>query len=290
MRRLDLVLIARHPGLSRRRAQDAIEKGQVALDGVIVREPGRRVADAAAIHWDPNRKALPRAQLDLPRLHEDEHVLIVDKPAGLLSVKAPGSDEDNVLAHVAEYAHRLRRDAFVRAVHRLDRETSGALALALSREAADGLIASFRDHRIERLYLALVGGSPAADAGSVDAPIRERYAGGRRGVARPGEQAREARSRWRVIERWKDATLVEVSLDTGRQHQIRAHLAHVGMPVLGDEVYGRGKRGGRMRRVLLHAAVLGFEHPVTRTRLRVESPLPADFKGALALLRKRGRL
>ncbi len=217
-------------------------------------------------------------------------MLIVDKPAGLLSVPAPGSHEDSVLAHVVDYARRLRRDAFVRAVHRLDRETSGALALALSREAADGLIALFRDHRIERLYTALVGGSPLADAGSVDAPIKEQYKGGRRGVARHGEQAREARSRWRVVERFKDATLVEVSLDTGRQHQIRAHLAHVGMPVLGDQVYGRGKRPGSAPRVLLHAAVLGFEHPVTGARLRAFSPLPGDFKAALATLRKRGRI
>lgn len=288
MRRLDLVLIARHPGLSRRRAQAAIEKGQVSVAGEVVREPGRLVAAEADVRWDPNRPALPRARLDLPRLHEDAHVLVVDKPAGLLSVPAPGSAEDSVLAHVAEYVRRLRRDGFVRAVHRLDRETSGALALALSREAADGLIALFRDHRIERRYVALVVGSPQADAGVVEAPIRERYEGGRRGVARPGEPALEARSRWRVVERFPDAALVEVTLDTGRQHQIRAHLAHIGLPVLGDPVYGRQASSPvRVRRVMLHAAVLGFEHPVTGDALRVESPLPGDFLQALGKLRKR---
>jgi 23S rRNA pseudouridine1911/1915/1917 synthase len=290
MRRLDLLLIARHPGLSRRRAQAVIEKGQVSVGGELVREPGRRVAEDAAVTWDPNRPALPRARLDLPRLHEDEHVLVVDKPAGLLSVPAPGSTEDSVLAHVAEYVRRLQRGGFVRAIHRLDRETSGALALALSREAADALIALFRDHRIERLYLALVAGAPRADAGVVDAPIRERYEGGRRGVARPGEPAQQARSRWRVVERFEDAALVEVSLDTGRQHQIRAHLAHVGLPVLGDPVYGRGSVAPvPARRVMLHAASLGFVHPVTGQALRVESPLPEDFRRALAKLRRQGR-
>jgi 23S rRNA pseudouridine1911/1915/1917 synthase len=285
MRRLDLALIARHPGLSRRRAQAAIEKGQVSVGAEVVREPGRRVADEAAIVWDPNRPALPRARLDLPRLHEDEHVLVVDKPAGLLSVPAPGSLEDSVLAHVALYARRLRRHAFVRAVHRLDRETSGALAIALSREAADALITVFRDHRIERRYVALVAGRPGADNGVVDAPIRERYEGGRRGVARPGEPAREARSRYRVLERLPEAALVEVSLETGRQHQIRAHLAHVGLPVLGDPVYGRGVTL-EAPRVMLHAASLGFEHPVTGERLDVASPLPDDFRRVLAGLRR----
>jgi 23S rRNA pseudouridine1911/1915/1917 synthase len=290
MRRLDLALVARHPGLSRRRAQSAIEKGQVSVGGEVVREPGRRVADDAAIVWDANRPALPRARLDLPRLHEDDHVLVVDKPAGLLSVPAPGSAEDSVLAHVIAYVRRLRREGFVRAVHRLDRETSGALALALSREAADALIGLFRDHRIERLYVALVAGRPQADAGVVDAPIRERYEGGRRGVARPGEPALPARSRWRVLERFPDAALVEVSLDTGRQHQIRAHLAHVGLPVLGDPVYGRATLAvWKAPRVMLHAAALGFAHPLTGERLRVESPLPEDFRRALARLRRAGR-
>lgn len=290
MRRLDLVLIARHPGLSRRRAQAAIEKGQVTLAGEVVREPGRLVAADAEMAWDANRPALPRAWLDLPRLHEDAHVLIVDKPAGLLSVPAPGSDEDSVLAHVAEYVRRLQRDSFVRAVHRLDRETSGALALALSREAADGLIALFRDHRIERRYVALVLGAPEADAGVVDAPIRGEYQAGRRGVARPGEPGLEARSRWRVVERFPGAALVEVTLDTGRQHQIRAHLAHIGLPVLGDPVYGRGVASPvPVRRVMLHAALLGFEHPLGGGPLRVESPLPEDFRLALKKLRRKPR-
>ena len=287
MRRLDLELIARRPGLSRRRAQAAIEKGQVTLSGVVVREPGRLVPEDADLAFDPNRPALARARLDLPRLVEDEHLLVVDQPAGLLSVPTPGGDEDSVLARVTAYAKRLRRGGFVRAVHRLDRETSGTLALALSREAAAGLIALFRDHRIERRYRCLVLGRPATDAGRVDAPIRDLYAGGRRGVARPGEPAQPAVTRWRVLERLQGASLVEVELETGRQHQIRAHLAHVGLPVLGDSIYGTAEAPIRVDRMLLHAAVLAFVHPVTDKQLRVESPLPADFMRALAVLRRR---
>jgi 23S rRNA pseudouridine1911/1915/1917 synthase len=287
MRRLDLVLIARRPGMSRRRAQDAIEKGQVTLGGVVVREPGRLVPEDAELAFDPNRPALPRARLELPQLFQDQDVLVVDKPSGLLSVPTPGGSEDSVLSRALAYARRLRRAPYVRAVHRLDRETSGALALALSREAAAGLIALFRAHRVERRYLCLVLGRPETEGGRVDAPIRDRYAGGRRGVARPGEPARPAVSLWRVVERLRGAAVVEVELETGRQHQIRAHLAHVGLPILGDSVYGAGESPIRVNRILLHAAVLGFSHPVTGQPLRVESPLPGDFRAALAALRRR---
>jgi 23S rRNA pseudouridine1911/1915/1917 synthase len=286
-RRLDLVLITRRPGLSRRRARAAIEKGQVTLSGVVVREPGRLVPEDVDLTFDPSRPALARARLELPRLFEDEHILIVDKPAGLLSVPTPGGQEDSVVGRVRAYATRLRRGAFARAVHRLDRETSGALALALTRDAAAGLIAQFRDHRIERRYRCVVLGRPGADAGIVDAPIRERYAGGRRGIARPGEAARPAVSRWRVIERLRGAALLEVELYTGRQHQIRAHLAHVGLPILGDAVYGPAGSPARANRILLHAAVLGFAHPVTGEAVRFESPLPADFVRAMRALRRR---
>ncbi len=292
--RLDLALIARHPELSRRRAREVIEKGQVSVEGEIVREPGRAVAQDQAIDWNPNRKALSRARLSLPRLYEDEDVLIVDKPAGLLSVPTSGDaseTEDSALARVADYArHRGAHAPYVGRVHRLDRDTSGALAFALSPEARQGLIALFRDHRIERVYLALVRGEPATDAGVVDAPIRDTYVSGRRGVARPGEAASQARTGWRIRERLGPATLLEVRLETGRQHQVRAHLAHVGLPVVGDSVYGDVRplaRGLVARRLMLHAWRLAFRHPISGAQVAVTSPLPPDFSEILDGLRRR---
>jgi len=291
--RLDLDLIRRHPGLSRRRARDVIEKGQVTVDGRLVREPGASVDAGADVAWDPNRRALSRARLSLRALFEDEHVLVVDKPAGLLSVPSAPEihDEDTALLRVQDYArHRRPRRPFVGRVHRLDRDTSGALAFALSPEARAGLIGAFRDHRIERRYLALVAGVPRADEGTVDAPLREAYVSGKRGVARAGEQGRPAVTRWRVLERFPGAALLEVELHTGRQHQVRVHLAHVGLPVMGDEVYGSGARrpaGSQApRRQLLHARILAFAHPVTGEPVRVTSPPPADFARALAALRR----
>jgi 23S rRNA pseudouridine1911/1915/1917 synthase len=299
--RLDLLLIRRHPGMSRRKARDVIEKGQVSVGGRMVREPGGEVAEAAVVVYDPNRRALSRARCALPVLHEDEHVIVVDKPAGLLTVpSAPGvHDEDTALRRVQDYAHRLKpRGGYAERVHRLDRDTSGAIAFALSREARAGLIETFRHHRIERRYLAIVEGEPEAESGTVDAPLREAWAGGRRGVAKPGEEHREARTHWRVRERLPGAALVEVQLETGRQHQIRVHLAHVGLSILGDPVYGKpprtgpGGKPGRGRplaqRPMLHAFRLAFAHPVTGERVAVESAPPEDFQKALAALRRLG--
>jgi 23S rRNA pseudouridine1911/1915/1917 synthase len=291
--RLDVVLIRAYPGLSRRKAREVIEKGQVTVDGATSLDAGRPLAGTERIEWDANRPARRRARSSLPLLHEDAHVLIVDKPAGLLSVpSSPDAvDEDTVLARVRDYVRHLRpRRPYVGLVHRLDRDTSGALAFALDPETRAALRALFRHHRIERRYSALVTGVPPGERGEVNLALRDDYEAGRRGVARPGEAGRKAITRWRVIERFPGAALLEVELETGRQHQIRVHLAHVGLPVLGDSVYGRDASSPvRVRRQMLHARGLGFAHPGTGQTLRVESPLAPDFERALAALRAKPR-
>jgi 23S rRNA pseudouridine1911/1915/1917 synthase len=285
--RLDLLLIRHHAGLSRRKAREVIEKGQVTVGGVRVREAGQEVAEDAAFVFDPNRPALPRARCTLPVLYEDQHLIVVDKPAGLLSVpSAPGlHDEDTVLLRVQDYARRLKPHGwFAERVHRLDRDTSGALAFALSPEARAGLIGSFRDHRIERAYVAVVAGDPGGEHGVVDVPLREEWTSGRKGVARGEEPQRPALTRWSVRERFAGAALLDVTLETGRQHQIRVHLAHAGLPIVGDPVYGRVS--ALAARPLLHAARLGFAHPITGERVAVESPLPEDLVRAVKRLRQ----
>jgi len=291
--RLDVALVRAHPGLSRRKAREVIEKGQVTVDGATALDAGRSVAGTERIEWDANRPARRRARSSLPLLYEDAQILIVDKPAGLLSVPSSpdASDEDTVLARVRDYVRHLRpREAYAGLVHRLDRDTSGALAFALDPATRDALRALFRHHRIERRYLALVAGAPRGERGEVDLALRDDYEGGRRGVARPGEAARAARTRWRVVERLPGAALLEVELETGRQHQIRVHLAHAGLPVLGDGVYGGDARAPvAVRRQMLHAQRLGFAHPGTGQPLRVESALPPDFEKALVALRAKAR-
>ena len=287
-------MIALHPELSRRRARDIIEKGQVSVDGATVCEPGRAVGREARVRWDPHRKALPRARLALGLLYRDETLLIVDKPAGLLSVpSSPGAEEDTALARVQEYVRRLTpRHPYVGVVHRIDRDTSGALAFALSDAVRQALRGLFREHRIERRYLALVAGSPRGERGAVDLPIHDVYKGGRRRVAQPGEPSRRALTRWAVVERFRASALLAIDLETGRQHQIRVHLAHIGLPLLGDPVYGRREpRPALPARVaaprqMLHAQRLAFLHPLNGARVQAEAPLPPDFASVLAELRR----
>lgn len=287
--RLDLALIARHPELSRRRARDVIEKGQVSVAGALVTEVGFAVGADAAIEWDPNRKAMRRARLSLPILYADETILVLDKPAGLLAVPTAAGidDEDTAFARVKEYARHLNpRHPYAGVVHRLDRDTSGALAFALAPEARDALRALFREHRMDRRYVALVRGAPPADEGTVDRPIAEAYESGRRHVARPGEPARPAITHFRVRERFFGGALLDLRLETGRQHQIRLHLAHEGWPIVGDPVYGTPGRGAPPAgRQMLHAALLAFDHPLTGVAVRAVSPLPDDFKRALGAMR-----
>ncbi len=292
--RLDLALIRQHPGLSRRRAQAAIEKGQVLLDGALCQEPGHAVTDSARIAWDPNRRSLPRPRhvpSPFPVLYADDYVIVVDKPPGVLSVPAPGKGEEaSVLGRLLEALRVPHHRAFVGRVHRLDRDTSGALAFALTPEARAALIALFRDHRIERRYLALVEGEPPRDEGRIEAPIALAYAGGRRRLARRDEPQSPAFTRYRVRERFAGAALLEVEILTGRQHQIRLHLAHIGLPVLGDRVYRPRHAKAppvETRRQMLHAEILGFAHPLTGEPVRVTSPLPEDMRAAIARLRRR---
>ena len=291
--RLDVALIRRYPELSRRRARDVIEKGQVTLDGAIVQEAGREVAEDAALLWDPNRKARRHTRSSIPRLFEDERLLIVDKAAGLLAVPtAPDAHgEDTALARVQMYVAHLRpRKPYVGVVHRLDRDTSGALMFALDPETRRELIALVSTHRVERQYLALVRGEPKEARGRIDLAIHEEYQDGRRRVARPGEPARPAVTHWQVRERLNGAALLEVRLETGRQHQIRVHLAHAGHPLLGDRVYGDDREApGRVRvpRQMLHAERLGFDHPWTEEKVAALSPMPEDFEAVLKTLRRR---
>src|SRR5262249_17499027 len=160
------------PELSRRRARDVIEKGQVSVGGAVVRAPGQDVASDAVVRFDPNRRALPRARLSLPLLYQDDELLVVDKPAGLLTVpSAPGADaaEDTARRRVRAYvAPPSPRRPYVGVVHRIDRDTSGAVAFALTPASRAALQGLFREHRIERRYVALVEGVPRDDRGIVD--------------------------------------------------------------------------------------------------------------------------
>jgi 23S rRNA pseudouridine1911/1915/1917 synthase len=290
--RLDLS-VARTHSLSRRKAQDLIETGRVDVDGVTCREPGRPVGEDALVHLDVNRPSIGAVRTKLVVLHEDRDVIVVDKAAGLLTLPTDAHEKDTLLSRVNAYLlHRYKKRPYVGVVHRLDKDTSGAIVFARSREALRGLQELFRKHDIEREYVALVEGRVAKDSGTIGLELVRDRGDRRRGTARPGESGRRAVTHYRVVERLPGATLVALCLETGRTHQIRVHLAALGHPVVGDAVY-RPKHfplpAIDARRQMLHARTLEFRHPRTGERVRVESEAPPDFRDLRVELSRRAR-
>ena len=288
--RLDKRLRADHPTLSWAKVRAAIERSQVTVNDVIERDPGAEVLSSAAVVLDVNRPAVRPARSRFGRLYEDAHILVIDKPAGLLTIpvdKEDGADEDTVLSRVREYMDRRRAPGgYVGTLHRLDRDTSGSLALALSREAHDLGRAQFGRHEFHRQYVALVEGVPTPAIGTIEAPIAEGYTAGRRRLAHAGETGIPALTHYVVRHAYgTGAALVELTLETGRQHQIRLHLQHIGHPVLGDRVYGTPSGADAAARQMLHAWTLSFPHPITGVRVSVEAPPPDDFIRMRARLR-----
>ena len=294
--RLDLA-VSRVFSLSRRAGREAVRAGRIEVDGVAADEPGRDVPETAKLAFHPSRPARYRVSTRLSVLVEDDDFVIVDKPAGLLSVPTAEHEKDTLLARTLDYLHHRfgrRPSAFV--VHRLDKDTSGSVVFARNRPTLHFLQDLFRSHAIEREYLALVEGA-VADSGTFSADLVADGGSARRGVARPGQQGNWAVTRYRAMERLAGATLVSVELETGRTHQIRVHFAAAGHPVLGDRVYREGSRESRVKspeskppeipRQMLHARRLGFPHPRTGAWVRAESPLPDDFARVLEVIRKR---
>ncbi len=223
-------------------------------------------------------------------LYEDDEIMVVNKPAGLLTVPSGpgrGAVEDTLLRRAREYLGRPRGPRpYVGPLHRLDRDTSGALALALTSQAHAAGREMFGAHRFERHYLALVHGMPRPSSGTIDAPIGSRYEGGRRAIARKGELSRRAVTHYTVLQQMRRAALIALELETGRQHQIRAHLEHLGHPIVGDKVYSAGAARLSASRAMLHAWRLAFDHPLRGAHIAVEADPPEDFLEALDRLQR----
>jgi 23S rRNA pseudouridine1911/1915/1917 synthase len=278
--RLDLA-VAQKFGLSRRVAREAVRSGRVDVDGAACDEPGREVTEQAALLFHPDRPLRRRVRTRLTVLYEDDDVLIVDKPAGLLTVPTEARENDTLWSRALHYLqHRYGGRPHAGIVHRLDKDTSGALVFARNRAAHHELQDRFRTHAIDREYVALVEGAPK-DTGTFDADL-VREGGLRRTIARAGQEGRRAVTRYRTLERFPAAALVSVRPETGRTHQIRVHFSAGGHPVLGDRVYGNAKLAPRQ---MLHARRLGFPHPRTGEKVSAESPVPEDFEKILSGLR-----
>lgn len=215
-------------------------------------------------------------------LYEDDFCLVVDKPAGVAVHPAHPEDRDTLAHAVAAHYEATGQQVAVRHIHRLDRWTSGPVLYAKNAFSQFQLDHAMREGRIGRTYLAVVQGVPAARQGTIRAPIgRDRHVSGKRRVSPGGA---EAVTHYAVIETFPQAALLSLRLETGRTHQIRVHLAHIGHPIFGDALYGGDT--GRIARQALHGAELRFVHPLGLTEVAVTSPLPADMEGLLEGLRR----
>jgi len=289
--RLDKLVSDRF-SLSRRAAQEAIRNGRVELAGSRCDEPGVEVEPDAPIEFFPNRPRARKVQSRLNVLFEDRHVLVVDKPAGLLTVPTPARERDTLMDRATKYlALRYGGRPYVGVIHRLDKDTSGALAFAKSPQSLRAFQEIFKTHDIERQYLAVVEGAVRRETGTIDLALVTDRGDLRRGVAREPGEGRSAVTHFRVVERFGPvATLVACWLETGRTHQIRIHMAEMGHPVVGEKVYrprNQPRCKASFHRQALHAQTLGFTHPLTGEPTRVESPLPAELAALTIDLRNR---
>ncbi len=307
--RLDKALAAAAgEALSRARLQALIAQGAVSMDGAVVAEASARAAPGLyRIVLPPVASAVPEPQaIPLVVLYEDAELIVVDKPAGMAAHPAPGTPDGTLvnalLAHCGASLSGIGGVARPGIVHRLDKDTSGVMVAAKTDRAHRGLSALFAAHDIERRYVALVRGAPDPLRGVVEARIGRSPHDRKKMAVLRGEAGREAATRYVVQASYgpaarASAARVECTLETGRTHQIRVHMAHKGSPVLGDAIYGTGSPAALVREAMaasglsrqaLHAAVLGFVHPMTGEALRFETPLPRDMAAletALAALR-----
>lgn len=301
--RLDKALAEQDLGLTRVRIQALIKDSQVLVNGKPAITPSQKVSagDRLIITIPPPEPLEVEAEdIPLKILFEDEHVLVLNKPAGLVVHPAPGNYQGTLVNALLHHCGKdlsgiggVQRPGIV---HRLDKDTSGVMIVAKSDKASQSLTTQFAEHSIERQYRAVVWGRPTPLLGSIDAPIG-RHPSNRIKMAVVGPtQGKRARTHYKVEQSFGPlekpiASLVTCRLETGRTHQVRVHMAHIGHPLIGDTVYGARRKlslddGTVFPRQALHAAVLGFEHPVTGERLTFESPLPNDMHQLVKRLEK----
>ena len=272
------ILSALHPTAKKNSLRRMIDHGRVLVDG-------KRASRAKEIvHKGSIVETLSRSEGDVPArkedgipepevLYDDSEILVVNKPAGLLSVATPRGEADTMFDRALLWASK-KHSTRVHLVHRLDRETSGCLILAKSTGAKDMLQRQFKDRTIERIYHAVVFGKPSSESGVQRARVKETKDKRVRLIQEGDRGGKEAITNWSIEQTGPIHTLIRIKIDTGRRAQIRLHMSDMGCPVSGDTRYGRGKAS--VNRLCLHASSLGFEHPNGR-RMRVESEIPSKL-------------
>ena len=291
--RLDAFLARCAEGLSRSAAQRLIEEGQVKRNG----KPGKKndklnIGDSVEYTIpEPKEVDIRPTQMQLDIVYEDEDVLVINKPKGLVVHPAAGHQDDTLvnglLYAMGDDLSGINGELRPGIVHRIDKDTSGLLAVAKNDLAHTMLASQLKDHTMARTYEAIVCGSFREDSGTVDAPIG-RHPRDRKKMCVIERNSKNAVTHWEVVKRYRGYTHIRCRLETGRTHQIRVHMAHIGHPILGDTVYGRKKPELGQDSQCLHAGALCFRHPRDGRPVMVFAPLPKYFEDVIAKLEKMG--
>ena len=291
--RLDAFLARSADNLSRSAAQKLIEDGFVTVDGGKARKNDKLKLGAAVKYSIPEAKPvdITPTEMDLEIVYEDEDVLVINKPKGLVVHPAPGHSDDTLvnglLYAMGDDLSGINGELRPGIVHRIDKDTSGLLAVAKNDLAHTMLASQLKDHSMHRVYEAVVCGSFREDSGTVDAPIG-RHPSDRKKMCVTQRNSREAVTHWEVVARYRGYTHIRCRLETGRTHQIRVHMAHIGHPILGDTVYGHKSKELGQDSQCLHAGTLCFTHPRDGRPVMVFAPLPEYFQKVLEKLQKMG--
>lgn len=290
-KRID-IFVSKQSGLSRSRVQDLIESGFVLVAGKVVK-PNYRIKAGEEISFsvpEPKTPTLIAEPIALNILYRDSHIVVVDKPPSLVVYPAAGHYSGTLLNALLYHLGPINAPGGPLRpgiVHRLDKDTSGVMVVALTDDAYYSLVEQFRKRTVLKKYIALVWGVLREESGTITSAIG-RARTDRKKMSTRTAHPKEAKTIWKTIERFSNATLIEIKLETGRTHQIRVHMASLGHPVLGDRVYGKKTKLDDLhfQRQMLHASLLGFVHPVTGRYMVFESPMPDDMRTALLRLRQ----
>lgn len=292
-RRLDRVLQI-FAGLSRKKAKGLLDQGRVFVNGrkVVIASWEMKKGDRLEIEREGGQTETDAQEYYLKVAHEDADLLVIEKDPGVACEKSLIATKPTIIAIINAYFKRKYphlKHHYLGLVHRLDTETSGLMVYTKTKEANPPLTDQFKRHTIKRKYTAVVQGRIEADDGKIEGYLKKSglLAGGKKVQLSTRESGRLAVTRFRVLERYHDATLVEIELNTGRTHQIRVQMASIGHPVIGDKIYGGERRTIPFPRQALHASFLGFHHPVTGQKMEFRSDLPRDMRRLVNRLRVR---
>lgn len=292
--RLDVAVARAREDLTRARVQKLIDEGSILVDGVPKKANYRlRVGERIEITVPEAKESdLAAENIELKILYEDRDVLVLEKPKGLVVHPAAGhwgGTLVNALLYHCDDLSGIGGEARPGIVHRLDKDTSGVLVVAKNDRAHLSLTAQFKEHSVTREYVAVVHGEPTAERGVIDAAIARHKTDRKKMAVTAQGKGRRAVTYFRVLEKFEGYALLALRLETGRTHQIRVHLASIGLPVVGDPVYGQKKQKFRLSGQALHARLLGFMHPADGRYLEFSSEPPQEFEDLLQQLREGGK-